>query len=473
MLIPNLFRRLLAEGALNAAFVPAWLRIRAENGVAATRHFGEEVLGTMLFAFGAVALACTLLAPMVIHLIAPGFGMGDLRLALAISYLRITLPYIAIAAVVAAAAAALNAEGHVRAVSFGVVIYNTVAIAAVGLIALTPASLNAGTILSAAVVVAGIAQACVIGAALLRLPAPPFHPRLIHSSETKRFFAAAWPGVIAAGIPQLKLMAGTIVASSSESAVSWLYYTYRLYELPLGMISVAIASVMTPAIAANLRSNKIAAYDTQSRSFEIAIGLALPAAIGISVLAQPIASALFEHGAFGPQDTAAVAASLAAIAIGLPGHALEKVLGSIAFAHTDTRTPMLAALAGLAVAITACVLLFPEFGHVGVAVAIAGSGWVGAVVLGAMLIQRQWLNVDQRIIWRVLRIALAAAAMGVATFVFRLLLTAMIGGTTSAAARVAVLVLLVMAGLGSYLICLQSFGVLRVRDLFAAISRRP
>jgi putative peptidoglycan lipid II flippase len=472
LLIPNLFRRLLAEGALNASFVPMWLRVRAEGGSAATQRFGQEVLGTMLVGFGSVALVCSLIAPMVIRLVAPGFDLGDVRFELAISYFRIAIPYVAIAAAVAAAAAALNAEGRVAAVSYGLLVYNLVAIAAVGLVAVGGLYASAGVILSASVVVAGIAQSFVIGAALLRLPAPPVHPRLMRSSETRQFFAAALPGVIAAGIPQLKLLVGTIVASPSASAVSWLYYTYRLYELPLGVISVAIASVMTPAIAASLHSNQDAAGQAQSRSFEIALGLALPAAIGLSALAEPITAGLFQHGAFQARDTAAVAMALATIAIGLPGHALEKVFGSIAFARGDTRAPMLAALLGLGVAVTACLLLFPSFGHVGVAAAIAASGWVGAAVLGALLMRRRWLNVDPRLAQRLARIITVAIAMGATVLALRMLLAAAVGTPQTAPGRLAVLALLVAAGLNVYLFGLQLLGVLRVRDLFAFAAVR-
>ena len=186
--------------------------------------------------------------------------------------------------------------------------------------------------------------------------------RLAFSSSpaVRRFLIQALPGVVAGGIPQLKLMAGAMVASSSQAAVSWLYYANRLYELPLGVISIAISSVMVPAIAASLRSGD-GADDaaSQSRALELALALSLPAATAFAVLSEAIAGGLFQRGAFGPRDTAMVAAALAAISAGLPGHSLEKVLGAVSFAHEDTRTPMYAALCGLATAVTGAMLLFP------------------------------------------------------------------------------------------------------------------
>jgi len=472
MLIPNLFRRLLAEGALNSAFVPAWIRIRADRGPTGTRDFAEQTLGTVLAALGSLALVCTLLAPALVHLVAPGFAAADPRFGLAVVYLRIALPYITIAGLVAVAAASLNAEGRVGAVSFGLVIYNAVAIAAVALIAFGHMTFNAGVILSASVVLAGLAQFLIIGAALLRLPAPPIHPRLGLSPETRRFFLLALPGIIAAGIPQLKLIAGAMVASPSPSAVSWLYYTYRLYELPLGIISVAIASVMAPLIAASVHADNSQTREAQSRAVEIALGLALPAAFGIAILAEPIAATLFEHGAFGPRDTEAVAAAMAAIAAGLPGHALEKVFGSVSFAREDTRTPMLAALSGLATAVVAALALFPRYGHVGVAAAIAGSGWVGAAILGSVLARRRWLALDPAAGGRLPRIIVLAIAMGFVTYLAHMLLGLTLGAPTSFLPRIIELAALVTLGLAFYIMGLQSLGIARAREMMAALRGR-
>src|SRR5262249_29485302 len=136
------------------------------------------------------------------------------------------------------------------------------------------------------------------------------------------------------------------------------------------------------------------------------------AAVAFALLASAIAGGLFEHGAFGPRDTLAVAAALAAMSAGLPGHALEKIFGAVAFAHEDPRTPLLAALAGLAVATPGALVLFPRYGHVGVAAAIAISGWVGATLLGLVLWRRRWLGLDQAASQRLPRIVAATILMG-------------------------------------------------------------
>src|SRR5260221_8626321 len=201
-----------------------------------------------------------------------------------------------------------------------------------------PATAGPAAMLSAAMVVAGAAQFFCVGAAWLRLETRPRRLSLAPSPAVRRFFLQAIPGVFAGGIPQLKLMAGVMVASSSQAAVSWFYYANRLYELPLGVVSIAIASVLGPAIAASVRSQDGAhAAHAQSRALEIALGLSLPAAVAFAVLSEAIAGGLFQRGAFGPRDTAMVAAALAAISAGLPGHSLEKEMGAVSFA---TRIPI-------------------------------------------------------------------------------------------------------------------------------------
>ena len=482
----NFFRRLLAEGALNAAFVPMWLRIEQTRGEAAAHRFFRQVLAAMLLAAGALAAVGLFLASAVAGLLAPGFH-GERR-ALAADYLQIAAPYIALAGIVAVVAAVLNARGRIGAAALGVVAFNAVflvvlaGIAAFGL----PEPPVVGALLAHAIVLAGIAQLAVTAVGLWRLRQSnalsggdretgaaqrarqdnePARSRLGLSGDARRFFARAGPALVAAGIPQLKLIAGAMIASSSPAAVSWLYYANRLYELPLGVISIAAAAVLVPALAATAHSAgraRIAA--AQSRGLEVALGLALPSAVGFAVLAQPIASGLFERGAFGPRDTVAVAAALAAISAGLPGHTLEKVFGAVSFAHEDTRTPMLAALAGLAAAVAGALALFPRYGHVGVAAAIAISGWVGATLLGAILRRRGWLQLDRDAARRLPRIVAATIVMGIAILGAQELLATSFHASGSPA-RLAVLALLVAIGLATYLACLHMLGVARMRDL--------
>lgn len=467
--VVNFFRRLLAEGALNSAFVPIWLKLRqAEDGAAHADRLTRRALLAMFCITGIVALLAIVFAPFVIAAIAPGFDAA--RREIAAFYLMLVAPYIVLAGLVAVIAAALNAEGRVGAVAISTALFNVVMLAALALLLGQFTEFAISTWLTAAIVVAAVVQLGVTAAAWLLTGKRWRRVSQRVPDRTRALFTRAVPGLIAAGIPQLKLIAAAAVASSSPAAVSWLYYANRLYELPLGVASIAIAAVIVPHIAASLRTGEADVAGAQSRAFEIALGLALPAATGFAVLAGPIAAGLFERGAFGPSDTAAVAAALAAICAGLPGHVLEKVFGAISFAHGDTHTPMLAALCGLAAAIVGALLLFPHYGHVGVAAAIAISGWVGATLLGLILYRRGWLRLDA-IGWRRLpRIPLATAVMGAvvgyALVTGHALFPAL---AVSSLGRLGLLVVLVTLGVAVYLGALQILGVAKLKDLIAAV----
>jgi putative peptidoglycan lipid II flippase len=473
--IPNLFRRLLAEGALNSAFVPMWLRIRHETGAPAARRFAEGALGILVVGLAAVALMCFLLAPTLVRLLVPGFSPTGQRFEWTVTFVRLGIPYVVFAGAVAVAASVLNANGRVAAAAFGTIVFNLVLVTAVAAIVTFGGDLpvSAGAFLSLAIVVAGAGQLVLVGGAMLRCRQRPRRMSFSPSPEVRRFLRQAVPGVVAGGVPQLKLMAGAMVASSSQAAVSWLYYANRLYELPLGVVSIAVATVMGPMIAVRLRAGvKADVAAAQSRALEIAVGLALPSAIAFAVLAEPIAGGLFERGAFSPHDTAMVAAALAAISAGLPGHVIEKVFAAISFAHEDTRTPMFAALCGLATAATSGLLLFPAYGHVGVAAAIAGSGWVGATLLGTILIRRRWLVLDGTARRRLPLVIVAATVMGAAILAGHAVLGAWFDITGSALARLSTLAVLVASGFSIYVAALQVLGVASLAGILASIRGR-
>ena len=472
--VVNIFRRLLSEGALNSAFVPIWLKLRAgEDGAANAARFTRRVLLAMFCIAGIIALFMIFFAPTVITVIAPGFDRG--RRSLAAFLLFMVAPYIVLVGLVAVVAAALNAEGRVRAVAISTVLFNLVMVLA--LVVLPGGEVDqfyATAWLAFAVSVAGFVQLVLTVTVWLSTGNRRQRSRMSAPDQTEIFFKRAFPGLIATGVPQLKLIAATAIASASPAAVSWLYYANRLYELPLGVASVAIAAVIVPRIAAGaVAGDEHALATSQSRAYEIALGLTLPAAAGLALLADLIAGGLFERGAFGSQDTAAVAGALAAISVGLPGHVLEKVFGAVSFAREDTQTPMLAALCGLAAAIVGGVLLFPRYGHIGVAAAFGASGWVGAVVLGSILYRRRWLRLDKDARRRLPRIAVATAAMGAAVASgVAVALRLFPAAETSSSGRLALLIVLVTLGAAAYAAALQVLGVAKLSEIVAGMRAR-
>ncbi|MGE5535664.1 MAG: murein biosynthesis integral membrane protein MurJ [Acidobacteriota bacterium] len=471
--IINLFRRLLAEGALNGAFVPIWLKLRAgDNGALSADRFTKRALVLMLSVAGIAALLANIFAPWLVIAIVPGFDPP--KQALAALLLGIAAPYIFFAGIVAIISAALNAERRVVAVTISSVMFNVImVIAAALLLRADIVSFDKTVLLTSAIVIAAILQVFITGITWM-LTGPRWKRVGFHvPDQTGPFFMRAVPGLIAAGVPQLKLIGSAAVASASPAAVAWLYYAGRLYELPLGVASIAIAAAIVPRIASAVRSqSKDESAAAQSRALEIALGFSLPAAAGFAVLASPIAGGLFERGAFTANDTVAVAAALSAICAGLPGHVLEKMFGAVAFAHEDVRTPMLTALAGLAAAFAGALLLFPRYGHTGVAAAIGMSAWIGSGLLGITLHRRGWLHFDADTKRRLPRIALATAIMAGLVFYGRTLGTRMVGGSGSAPEQITMLFLLVALGIAIYAACLQLLRVARLTDLLGTLLRR-
>jgi putative peptidoglycan lipid II flippase len=235
----------------------------------------------------------------------------------------------------------------------------------------------------------------------------------------RRLVALGIPGLIAGGITQINIVVGTIIASLEASAVSYLYYADRLYQLPLGIVGVAIGVVLLPDLSRHLGAgDREAAMDSQNRSMELALLLTLPAAVALLVAAEPIIRVLFERGAFTPADTHATAWALAAFAVGLPAFVLIKVLQPGFFAHEDTKTPMHFAGVNLVINAAGSLALFFAFKaaglmpHVGIALATSIAAWINALLLWVALRRRGHFVADQRLARSLPLIVLASLIMG-------------------------------------------------------------
>src|SRR6266571_2560563 len=303
----NVVRRLLSEGALNAALVPAWLRARETGGADAAAAFAGRVLGTVSTALIAGTLLLGLLMPFVIPALAPGFA-GSETLQLAVDDARLMLPYLAFAGPVTVMMALLNAQARFALTAFSPLLFNITLIGVmIALLGWRQDAHDAALIMAAMVGVAGLLQLLILvwrrdGGSI----ATPL--RIAFDAQMRGFLGKAIPGMIASSGPQLLVVAGAIIASSSPSAVSWLYFANRLIELPLGIVGVAMGTVLVPEMTHTVRGDDHAAVaQAESRGLELAVGLALPAMLGLIVLADPIARLLFEHGAFTATDSAATA----------------------------------------------------------------------------------------------------------------------------------------------------------------------
>ncbi|EKS33195.1 murein biosynthesis integral membrane protein MurJ [Afipia clevelandensis] len=456
----NVTRRSFTEGALNAALVPHYLRVREIDGAAAAAAFAGRALGAVSLILIVIALFLTALMPLVISLLAPGF-VGQETLQLAITDARLMMPYFAFVGPSIVMMGVLNAEHRFMLTAFSPVLFNlTMIVVLVTLLIWRHDPLFSATIIAGAVGVAGCLQMLIL---IQRRPwrdgiATPI--RVSFDPQIRGFLRKGIPGMVANAGPQFLIVGGAIIASSSPAAVSWLYFANRLIELPLGMVGVAMGTVLVPELTRAIRSNdQDALMQAESRGAELATALVLPAALGLILLSEPIIRVLFEHGAFTAADTAATARALSILALGLPAHVLVKVLAPAFFAREDTKTPLVATISGVAVAVICGLLFGRPYGASGVAASISLGAWFCAAILTWRGSTTFGFSIDTTARRRLPRIALCAAIMGAMLFLAESFV-APVAATAGFAAQITILGGLVAAGVSFYGLLLDLFGVL-------------
>ncbi len=469
--LPNLFRSLFAEGAFSAAFVPLASGALAEGGKPAMRDFAEEAFAVLFAVLLVFVLIGEVLMPWVMTAVAPGFGADPGKFALVVALTRITFPYLLFISLMALQAGVLNAVDRFAAPAATPIFLNLFLIA--GLLMMWRFGWHGGYVLAWALSAAGVAQffwlmgSCARAGVALRLRRPRLTPRV---RETLRIMG---PGVLGAGVTQINLVISTALASLLPGgSVSYLYYADRLNQLPLGVVGIAVGTAILPPLSRQVRSGDAAgAAATQNRGVELALLLTLPAAAALVVLATPILSVLFQRGAFGPADTAATAAALAAYAVGLPAFVLVKVLAPGFYAHRDTATPVRVAVAAVALNFALTVVLMQFLAHVGVAIALSAAGWMQAATLLLLLGRHGHFRLDRRARGNIPRIAAATAGMAAVLVVLRALLGPALAGPEML--RLGALAGLVAAGIVTFATLILALGVTDWRELRGQLRRQP
>ena len=466
--IPNMFRRLVAEGAFAAAFVPMYSRRLEADGPGPARGFAEAVLAVLLGALLAITLVAEITMPWLMRAVAPGFLGDPEKFDLAVLFTRITFPYLLFMALVALFGGVLNAHLRFAAAAAAPLLLNLVLIAAV--LGFADAGPTPGHALAWGVALAGAGQfvwmalACRRAGLALRLPRPRLTP------EVKRLLRLMVPAGLTAGVYQINLLVGTIVATLEGGAVSYLYYADRVSQLPLGVVGVALGTALLPMLSRALQAgDRALAIDQQCRAIEVGLLLTLPAAAALIVIAEPVIAVLFERGAFGAEAVAATGAGLAAFALGLPAYVLVKVLAPGFFARQDMVTPLKVSLAAMAANVVLIAALFPALGFIGIALATAGSSALHAGLLWLWLTRRGLLVADDRLRRRLPRMIAASAVMAAALWLAAGALEAPLAGALPA--RIAALAALVAGGMAVFGLCAQAFGAARLGELRQMLGR--
>ena len=472
--LPNLFRRLFAEGAFASAFVPLFTKTHGSDGMEAARKFAEESLAALAAALLAFTIVAELAMAWLTLALAPGFAVDPAKLDLTVLFSRIAFPYLFLISLVTLLSGALNGLGRFVAAAFSQTLLNAFLIAALVFVYFSGeiGTERAGILLTASVIVGGVFQLAFLFYACHRagISLKPRWPRW--TPGVKRLTALAGPSIIAGGIVQINIVVGTIVASLQPGAVSWLYYADRLYQLPLGIVGIAVGIVLLPDLARALRSGRDAdASHAQNRSIEFAAALTLPASVALLVIPGPILHVLFEHGAFSAADTAATAPALAAYAIGLPAFVAIKVLQPAYFAREDTRTPMLYGAVSMVVNVVGAFALFFLFGTVGIAAATTLAAWANTFLLARTLARKGHLASDAVLKRRLPLLALASVVMGVGLYGANLLLTPWLTAS-HLLVEVGALAVLVLFGFLLFLLVAQVSGAMDLRRIVMSVLRR-
>ena len=462
--LPNMFRRFFAEGAFNAAFVPMFsARLEGEGDA---KRFATDALNALAVLTLALTGLAMVFMPALVWATAGGFD-GE-RFDLTVGFGRIVFPYIFFMSLSALFSGVLNATGRFAAAAAAPVLLNVFVIAA-----MTLAWATGGTVITWliwVIPVAGVAQlALTWGAAAragfgLTLRLPRWTP------EMGQLLRTAIPAALATGVMQINLVVGQLVASQYDSAVSWLFAADRLYQLPLGVVGIAVGIVLLPDLTRRLTAGDVAgAQGAYSRAAEFSMALTLPSAVALMVIPLPLVSVLFERGATGSDDAAAIAVAVAIYGLGLPAFVLQRVVQPQYFARGDTRRPFHYALVAMVVNAGVAIGLSPVIGWMAPAVATTTAGW-------AMLGLLYWglrgmgdvVRVDDRYRRRLPRIALAAALMGAVLWWVAVMLQPALGTDY---VRYGALLGLIVLGAVTYFGAAHALGGLPLSDLKRSVRR--
>ncbi|WP_371055070.1 MULTISPECIES: murein biosynthesis integral membrane protein MurJ [unclassified Rhodosalinus] len=463
--LPNMFRRFFAEGAFNMAFVPMFSK--KLEGEEDARAFAREAFAGLASVLIALTLIAQLAMPWLILAMASGFA-GREEFGLSVEFGRIAFPYILFISLAALLSGVLNATGRFAAAAAAPVLLNVILVSA-----MAGAHWLGGDVARAliwAIPAAGVAQLLLVGWAARGAGFTMTFQRPRLSPELRRLVKIAIPAALAGGVVQVNLLVGQQVASYFDRAVGWLYAADRLYQLPLGVVGIAIGIVLLPDLSRRLKAgDDTGGRHALSRAGEISLALTVPCAVALVAVPLPIVSVLFERGATRPEDSAAIALAVAIYGLGLPAFVLQKVLQPLYFAREDTRTPFRYAVWAMVVNAVVAVGLAPFIGWIASAIATSAAAWVMvALLVAGTRPMGEVARFDARFATRLWRILLASGVMG----------AALVAGDRALGAalylpgwRYAALAALVAGGALVYLAAAHVTGALRLSEMRTALRR--
>lgn len=468
--LPNFFRRLFAEGAFSASFVPIFSTTLEKEGKEEALNFAEEAFACLAITLLVFVGLIEIFMPALIYSMANGFVGDEAKFSLAVVLTRYTFPFILFVSLVSLFAGVLNSLGKFAETAAAPIILNICLITALTLTANlmeTPAHT-----LAIAVSVAGFIQliflyrACYKAGYRIRVRLPKLTPKV------KKLLIIMAPAALGAGVIQLNLLLDMIIASHlPDASMSYLYYADRLNQLPVGVIGVAIGTVLLPFL-----SRSIAAGDeeqvtkSQNQAIEMGLFFTIPATVAFVIVPYDLIHVLLERSNFSAEATAQTALTLAAYAAGLPAYVLAKVFVPGYFARGDTKTPLKFAIVALFINVSLNLILMRYFAHVGLAMATAISAWINVVMLSSGLILRGHYRIEKAVLIRLSKYILCSLIMGIVVWFVQQKVNFLIEG--AGLEQVLGLLALVFCGIGAYLLATFMTKTVKKEELRALFSKR-
>jgi putative peptidoglycan lipid II flippase len=457
--LPNLFRKLFAEGAFNSAFIPIFASKLTVDGQEQSLLFSNRIMTLLCIAVALLVAIMQLAMPIVMYILAPGFifikpNAEDIELTIALS--RIAMPYLLIISLVSLISGVLNSFNRFLVASSTPILLNIAMICM--LLIPTTSSATKIYLLLWGVVLGGIMQLGAVFIAAYHAGLRIKFAKPIMDTDTRLLMRNMIPGVIAGGVMQINIIIDQAIASFLPTgAISVLAYADRISQLPLAIIGTAIGTVLLPTLSKQLREGvrKRKVFYTQNRALEIALFFSIPATCIIVFIAHPLVLTLFQRGAFNAENTKATADALSAFALGIPGYVMIKIFTPCFFAQYDTKTPLKISCISLLVNVSLNVLFMQFLAHVGIALATSIASWVTSALLYYKLRKRRMFIVDQQMFIRLPKIMLCALVMVISMYLGKLLLLQDYVNASNLFGRIIGIVGIIVVGLVSYLACIM------------------
>jgi putative peptidoglycan lipid II flippase len=478
---PNLFRRLFAEGAFSQAFVPVYSKTLAEQGEKAADTLAAEALAVLVLATSVLSAIAILTMTWINRVLFAGYVDNPEIFGLATLLTQITMPYLIAMSVSTLFAGALNARGRFFAAAAAPSLLNICLLVAVWFF--HQSQVEAAFAAAIAVTASGVLQALwvALGARRSGVRTRPMAPRL--SQNVKRLLVLAAPAALAGGALQINVIVSTAIASFEEGAISLLSYADRLYQLPLGLIGVAVGVAMLPRLSRLVQADDAAgARGALDEAVNLSMVFTLPAAAAMLAMPAFLLEGLFARGEFTAENAQAGALALLHYGWGVPAFVLAKIYAPAFFAREDTSAPMRFALISMAINIVLGASLFfllREFGQVGfpgLAMATSVAAWVNVILMVGALSRRGAYAPSAKATWRFTRIVLVSAVLGAAMW-FAVMNRAVLEGWFAwsqgdlvGPKEWAVLATIIVGGV-SYFMLLFLTGSVTVREVLAAFRR--